>query len=352
MDRKEPFFSIGVTTFSRYELLRDTLQSIFAQTYTDFEVIVGNDNPARKLTAEGLQCNDPRLRIVNHADNLGELGNMNHSMDVSKGRYFTWLADDDLYQKNYLSSVFETLSIYQFPLCAYSNYEIGEHFVQALGESSCTGRVLSGPEFLSLYSRGMANTIGCYGFFELNYLKSIKGMESLNSEELGLYAHGYYAEYLLIYKTGLLDKIAYIDKPLIFYRSHPGSLSTYNKEMERYYIAGKNLFVKCYTIIEDSRFDPYFFYIMTGILKLSFHVYMSKSFELQSFSMKKCLHYVRFFIKEISKIESSRKLLLSFVAMLKVITRSLLSGVWHFFERNASPTALNYAHRFREMFRI
>ena len=38
-----PFFSIGVTTYNRKELLKQTLISIINQTFTDFEVIVGND---------------------------------------------------------------------------------------------------------------------------------------------------------------------------------------------------------------------------------------------------------------------------------------------------------------------
>ena len=177
-------------------------------------------------------------------------------------------------------------------------------------------------------------------------------MESLNPGESGLSAHEYYTEYLLIYKTALLDKIAYIDKPLIFYRSHPGSFSTYNKEMEWYDIAGKNLFRKCCAIIDDRRFDPYFFHIMTGTLRLCFHTYISKSFELQSFSMKRSLRYARFFIEEIAKIKPTKKALLSFAALLKIATRSLLSGAWHFFQRNASPAARDYAGGLRKALKV
>ena len=38
-----PFFSIGVTTYNRRELLKCTLDSIIKQKFSDFEVIVGND---------------------------------------------------------------------------------------------------------------------------------------------------------------------------------------------------------------------------------------------------------------------------------------------------------------------
>ena len=110
-----PLFSIGVTTYDRVELLIETLSSITAQTFTDFEVIVGNDNPERTLTAEALGVDDQRIRFVNHASNLGELNNMNTLLDISRGRYFTWLADDDLYAPTFLAAVAEALEKCHYP---------------------------------------------------------------------------------------------------------------------------------------------------------------------------------------------------------------------------------------------
>ena len=39
-----PFFTIGVTTYKRRELLSQTLTSLRNQTFRDFEVIIGNDD--------------------------------------------------------------------------------------------------------------------------------------------------------------------------------------------------------------------------------------------------------------------------------------------------------------------
>ena len=49
-----PFFSIGVTTYNRPELLKQTLDSISMQTFSDFEVIVGNDFIQEPLSAAAL----------------------------------------------------------------------------------------------------------------------------------------------------------------------------------------------------------------------------------------------------------------------------------------------------------
>jgi glycosyltransferase involved in cell wall biosynthesis len=80
-----PFFSIGVTTYNRHELLRETLNSILAQSFTDFEVIVGNDYTQEVLTGEMLGITDPRIRFVNHPRNLREVGNMNALLEMAKG---------------------------------------------------------------------------------------------------------------------------------------------------------------------------------------------------------------------------------------------------------------------------
>ena len=48
----QPFFSIGITAYNRHDLLREALGSILSQGFDDFEVIVGNDYQAEKLTRE------------------------------------------------------------------------------------------------------------------------------------------------------------------------------------------------------------------------------------------------------------------------------------------------------------
>src|SRR5512138_3932148 len=72
-----PLFSIGITTYERRELLKETLGSITRQTFGDFEAIVGNDHTSVPLSRRLLGVEDPRVRIVNHPANLGEVRNMN-----------------------------------------------------------------------------------------------------------------------------------------------------------------------------------------------------------------------------------------------------------------------------------
>ncbi|MFA4853438.1 MAG: glycosyltransferase, partial [Bacteroidales bacterium] len=73
----KPLFSIGVPTYNRKDLLKQTLLSILEQSFADFEVIVGNDFPDETISAESLGIDDRRVRFINNKQNLGELENMN-----------------------------------------------------------------------------------------------------------------------------------------------------------------------------------------------------------------------------------------------------------------------------------
>ena len=126
----EPFFSIGITTYERVEMLIQALNSILGQTFHDYEVIVSNDNPNRTLTGETLDIDDPRVIFINQTENLGEFHNMDYLLKTSRGRYFTWLADDDYYAPNFLQEVYKAIHTEgNEPPCVLTSFKVvyGKH---------------------------------------------------------------------------------------------------------------------------------------------------------------------------------------------------------------------------------
>ena len=86
----EPTFSIGIPTYNRIELLKQTIQSILDQTWEDYEVIIVNDFIDKPLSFEDIGILDKRLKIINNINNLGEAANLNFILSQAKGKYFTW----------------------------------------------------------------------------------------------------------------------------------------------------------------------------------------------------------------------------------------------------------------------
>ncbi len=234
-----PLFSIGVTTYNRVALLIETLNSITSQTFGDFEVIVANDNPNRTVTAESLGLSDPRIRFVNNPKNLGELDNMNSLLAHSRGRYFTWIADDDLYAPDFLQRAYDALESFNYPLCVFTSFSLmhGDRIDDDSRTHSGETRLCTGREFLRSYLQRHIKTMGVMGLYDRDYLIGQGGLADVSGDGMGLYC-----EYFLLVNAGLLDQLIFIDAPLCFYRIHEKSWScALNVNIDQYRRAGLNL---------------------------------------------------------------------------------------------------------------
>lgn len=86
-------FSVVIPTYNRAALLAEALDSVFAQRFTDFEVVVADDG-STDGTAALLRSYGERLRIVRQA-NLGPGAARNLAAKVARGRYLAFLDSDD-----------------------------------------------------------------------------------------------------------------------------------------------------------------------------------------------------------------------------------------------------------------
>jgi glycosyltransferase involved in cell wall biosynthesis len=110
---KAPLFSVIIPTYDRPRLLRIALDSVVRQTVADFECIVVDD--AGQVPAE--PSSDGRVRVVRHAENLGGPAALNTGLRESRGRYVTFLDDDDLFTADRLALALEGLASAPIALC-------------------------------------------------------------------------------------------------------------------------------------------------------------------------------------------------------------------------------------------
>jgi len=276
MTRHTPLFSFGITTYNQPDLLKHALLSILDQTFSDFEVIVGNDNPRENLSPERFGLDDPRIRFVNHPENLGELGNMNALLAMSHGRYFTWLADDDFYAPDFLETLHAALTRFDFPPCVFTSYVMqDESGVWDDKHDRFTGKSLRlhGSEFVRMYLGGKIRAIGTCGMFEAKYIRDMGGVEKLGKGPFALYS-----EYLLLMKAGLLHQVVYIDSPLVTYRVHENSWGSSNLDLEEYKGAGRQLIRKSAEIFEDPAMVEDYRRNLADISKLHWSTLITKAF--------------------------------------------------------------------------
>jgi len=244
--KKAPFFSIGITTFDRVDLLKETLHSIIWQTFGDFEIIIGNDNQNRVVDAGMIGFSDDRIRYVNHPENLGCLGNMNALLKMARGQFFAWFADDDMLLPSYLQKIYSAIERFGPVKYIYTSFIAGKVYPESIPAPESEPMVLSGREWLEAYLSRRVKTQGCSGMIEIKHLQQLGGIR-----QLGDYALSPYSDNLLAIEAGSAKKVVYIPDPLFFYRLHKGSVSAASTEIDAYSSAQKQLISKSASVFES-----------------------------------------------------------------------------------------------------
>src|SRR5438552_2531519 len=101
MAREEPFFSIIIPTHGRPAFLQEAVASVLAQSFADSEVLVvddGNDEPVNVPA-------DERVRVLRHDVNRGAAAARNTGIRAARGRYISFLDDDDVYPPGRLATI-------------------------------------------------------------------------------------------------------------------------------------------------------------------------------------------------------------------------------------------------------
>lgn len=109
--KRNPLVSIGIPTFNRADSLRETLDSLCAQTYKNIEIII-SDNASTDGTetlCRAYAARDTRLFYFRQEKNIGQMNNYSFLLSKARGAYFMWAQDDDFLDPTYVSVLTDTL---------------------------------------------------------------------------------------------------------------------------------------------------------------------------------------------------------------------------------------------------
>lgn len=116
-------FSIIVPLYNKEKYIKDTINSVLLQTYTDFEIIVINDSSTDNSLPIVQSINDKRLRIYTKT-NGGVSEARNYGIKRAKGEYICFLDADDLWKPEYLKNLYEITKKHPFAGMICSAYSI------------------------------------------------------------------------------------------------------------------------------------------------------------------------------------------------------------------------------------
>jgi glycosyltransferase involved in cell wall biosynthesis len=106
-----PKVSIGMPVYNGERFIREALDSLLAQTFINFEIIISDNastDETRQICLEYV-AKDKRVRYYRNDVNLGPIANFNRVLNLSTGQYFMWAAHDDRWEPSFVALLVQTL---------------------------------------------------------------------------------------------------------------------------------------------------------------------------------------------------------------------------------------------------
>ncbi len=210
----EPLISVIVPSFNSDLFLRQCMQSVIDQSYSNWEMLIVDGGSTDKTVSivEEFGLDEPRIKLIDNPEDDGPAQARAVGIREARGIYLAFLDSDDLWLKDKLSVqvTFMQASRLDFSFTSYRFlYPDGnESFAQMYG-----WRINSFKQYLG--RRGIANstvmlTRDCFSEEVLNTVGKSHGEDTL--------------WWLLIMRSGVSAHC--LRTPLTLYRRVPGSLST------------------------------------------------------------------------------------------------------------------------------
>ena len=237
---KKPLISIIITYYKKKNFIKKTLDSIFNQTYKNYEVIFVYDdedkidiNFLKKLLSKF-----KKKKIIINKKNLGVAGSRNLAIKYSKGKYLAFIDADDVWKKHKLLKQlhFMETNSYNFSFTSYAVVNEKDMILN-------TRKANSDADYSTLYN---SNFIGLSTvMINRSIIRSVHFPNLKTQEDFALW--------LKLARKGY--KLKHLNQTLSFWRNSKNSLSsnTLNKlrdAFKLYYIhENKNLIFSVYSVL-------------------------------------------------------------------------------------------------------
>lgn len=122
---REPLVSVVVPTYNRRDFIGETLASVMAQTYANFELIViddGSTDGTREFVLDAFG-HDPRLRYISQPNSERAVAR-NRGIRESRGEFVAFLDSDDLWLPSKLERQVSAMWIDGAPECCFSLFDV------------------------------------------------------------------------------------------------------------------------------------------------------------------------------------------------------------------------------------
>lgn len=104
-------FSVIIPVYNKAATVRLAVESVYAQTYTDFHIIIVDDG-SKDAPEDALQSLTGSQHFLIHQENGGVSRARNTGLAYAKGEYVCFLDADDLWKPNHLETLYQLIEKY------------------------------------------------------------------------------------------------------------------------------------------------------------------------------------------------------------------------------------------------
>lgn len=265
-----PTVSVCIPTYNGEKYIRMAIESVLAQTYDNFELIIIDDASTDQTTDIVNEFNDVRIRLLHNEENIGMVANWNRCLESTNGRFVKILCHDDILTENCLEECVKTFE----KNCDICIVFSATNIINSQGETVmkrrpfAKDRLFNGQE-IARKSFRQKNTYGEPS--NVMFKKSSSSIVGLFEEQL-CYAIDWHYWIML----SLVGQVYYIDKYLASFRITNTSATNSLLKRKKILVIDDNIFIeKC---MEAKTLNLHKYDILLHQISIFFRTYAREFF--------------------------------------------------------------------------
>lgn len=217
-----PAISVIVPVYKVEKYIHRCIDSILAQTFTDFELILvddGSPDSCGKICDEYAE-KDSRIRVI-HKPNGGVSSARNAGIDAARGEYLIFVDSDDKVEKHYIEFLYYSLtkSNSDLAISSYIRVQNDNYSCHILPSFQLELNELTDDQKILLYK--LAKYYLIYGPYNKIYKTDIIRQNDLQFDETMSFGEDLFFVFSYLFNC---KSISYINKPTYYYYSNSDSL--------------------------------------------------------------------------------------------------------------------------------
>lgn len=151
----QPKVSIGLLVYNGGKYLSKALDSLLAQTFEDFELIISDNastDNTQSICQEYVRTND-KIRYFRQIENIGPILNYKYVLEKARGEYFMWASHDDLWDPNFIKECLKVFSTNQNCVSVFSHFNVFDLKVNEIKQKITPTSCSSSSQFIRFSTR-------------------------------------------------------------------------------------------------------------------------------------------------------------------------------------------------------